>query len=84
MDGHPVKQGDFVHDILLGAGVVKWADASQILVSFGTGEITYGPEGHYGAARRLYWSDPIYEAPPKRDAKRELIQELIRTVRRHV
>jgi hypothetical protein len=84
MDGALVNPGDWVHDILFGPGQVNFADSTQIQVRFGADVFTYSPDGSFGQVRRLYWADPILEAPPKNDKQRPLVLSLIRAVRHHV
>lgn len=68
MDNFPVLQGDQVHDLIYGAGVVEKIIGSEkrFLVSFGNRVVSYRSDGTGAFANRtLYWHNPIPGIPPK-------------------
>lgn len=81
LDGYPVIEGDTVHDVVMGSGVVEVSTQESITVYYGTQRITYltGGKGPW-PMRTLFWRNPILVTPSKNDDLWSLQTELCRNL----
>lgn len=83
MDGYTVEIGDWMHDIITGAGQVKAVfPTGEFVLEFPTGgSLTYTSEGFIGTTKRLYWENPIIVVPGKREGLTPVLRELAEVIR---
>lgn len=84
LDGHEVKVGDLVIDLILGGGTVEELTSNNSMrVAFEGGRVFSFDDGvrtNSGQRRTLFWHDPVIVQPPKDAAVWGAVRSAIQTM----